>query len=310
MVLSIEAEQLGKKFGSTAALSAATFKFDGVGAVGYLGPNGAGKTTTLKLLTRLLRPTTGHARINGTDVTARPKEALWDVGAVIESPDPYPQQSGREALEMVAEFRGLSSERMHDQIDRYAKLLELPPLERRTGKLSKGQRQRIVLASALISEPQIILLDEPTSGLDPAERVIIRNLLVELKRDRLILMSSHLLPEVTEICDRVIFVNQGMIVAQDTVAGLASRFKETQLDVEFVSPPAADRLAALGTLATKVEAVGPSRYRLSFDGSDDMRTKLLIACQQAGAIRSFGSSTLSLEDAYLKLMRPDAPHGA
>ncbi|MCI4345142.1 MAG: ABC transporter ATP-binding protein [Thermoplasmata archaeon] len=305
MPLSIEAEQLGKKFGSTAALTGATFRFDGVGAIGYLGPNGAGKTTTLKLLTRLLRPTTGHARINGTDVTSRPKAALWDVGAVIESPDPYPQQTGREALEMVGEFRGLSSERLHDQIERYAKLLELPPLERRTGKLSKGQRQRIVLASALISEPAIILLDEPTSGLDPAERVIIRNLLVELKRERLILMSSHLLPEVTEICDRVIFVNEGRIVAQDTVAGLAGRFKETQIDVEFVAAPSADRLASLAGLASKLEAVGPSRYRLTFDGSDEARTKLLVACQQVGAIRSFASSTLSLEDAYLKLMRPD-----
>lgn len=305
--LAIEAEGLGKRFGDFHALTNAAFKYEGSGAIGYLGPNGAGKTTTLKLLTHLLRPSTGHARINGIDVTSQPKEALWGVGAVIESPDPYPQQTGKEALQMVGEFRGLGSEKLQDQITRYAQLLELPPLERRTGKLSKGQRQRIVLASALLSEPSIILLDEPTSGLDPAERVIIRNLLSTLKRDRLILMSSHLLPEVTEVCDRVIFVNQGKIVAQDTVANLSTRFKETQVDVEFLSAPPPEKLALLTPVAQSVEQLNPTRFRITYDGSDETRSRLLMAAQQVAPVRSFSGSTLGLEDAYLKLMRPGNP---
>ena len=303
---SIEAHDLTKRFGDFPALEGASFKYSGPGAIGYLGPNGAGKTTTLKLLTRLLRPSRGRARINDLDVHLRPKEALWDVGAVIESPDPYPQQTGWEALRMVAEFRGLSSERAVDQIQRYAQLLELPPLEQRTGKLSKGQRQRIVLASALLSEPSVLLLDEPTSGLDPAERVVIRKLLSALKHDRLILMSSHLLPEVTDICDRVAFINRGQLVLEDSVEGIAARFKVTQVDVEFLAPVPDDRWPSLGSLARQVTPLGGRRYRIDFDGEDRTRAELLLACTRIGTVLGFSGSTLSLEDAYLKLLAPGA----
>jgi ABC-2 type transport system ATP-binding protein len=300
--ISLEAEGLSKRFGTVSALEDASFRFEGRGVIGYLGPNGAGKTTTLKLFSNLLRPSSGSARVNGLEVRAAPKEALWEVGSLIESPEPYPSQTGGEALAMVAEYRGLSSERAHDQIRRYAELLELPPLDRRSSRLSKGQRQRIVLAAALLSEPKVLLLDEPTSGLDPAERVIVRKLLVALRSDRLVLMSSHLLAEVTETCDRVLFVDKGRILLDDTISGLSERFKVTQADVEFLEPVAPDRWAALGSLVREVVPVGARRYRMSFDGEDRTRAELLRACLGIGAVISFAGSTLSLEDAYLQLV--------
>ncbi|HEV2166180.1 MAG TPA: ABC transporter ATP-binding protein, partial [Thermoplasmata archaeon] len=230
----IEAVGLTKRFNSFTALDNASFSFEGGGAVGYLGPNGAGKTTTLKLFTGFLRPSRGQALLNGLDVSRDPKEALWEVGALVETPEPYPALTGRETLSMIGELRGLSREQIRDRTERYARELELPPLDLKSSKLSKGQKQRIVIAAQLMTEPSVLLLDEPTSGLDPAERVVIRNLLVRLKQERrLILMSSHLLQEVTEICDRVIFINRGKILVQDTVENISERFKVTQLTVEF-----------------------------------------------------------------------------
>ncbi len=309
---SVVAEHLSKRFGGFVAVDRAEFRIEGAGAVGYLGPNGAGKTTTLKLLTRLLRPSDGRALLNGADVAHDPKGALWSVGAVIETPEPYPQQTGREALRMVAEFRGLSRERANDQIARYAELLELPPLDLRSGRLSKGQRQRVVLAGALLAEPSLLLLDEPTSGLDPAERVILRRLFAERKREGLVLMSSHLLAEVSELCDRVLFVNHGRILLDDSVASISARFRSHRVDVEFAAPVPAERWSVLGSLVRGMTPLGGARYRIDFDGTDSARAELLVGCQRIGTLLNFSNSTLSLEDAYLAVVSPGAvaPAGA
>jgi ABC-2 type transport system ATP-binding protein len=302
-VPSLEARHLTKRFNSFPALSDVSFRFDGGGAVGYLGPNGAGKTTTLKLFTAFLRPTEGSALIDGRDVGADPKTALWEVGALVEAPEPYPALTGRETLAMVGEFRGLSREEIRDRTERYARELELPPLDRPTAKLSKGQRQRIVIAAMLLPEPKVLLLDEPTSGLDPAERVVVRNVLIRLKQQqRLILMSSHLLQEVTEICDRVVFIDRGKLLLQDTVENIGNRFRVTSLDVEFARPPDAPALSKVAGVA-RVQPVSATRYRLEFDGTEEARVHILEACQRLAPVTSFGSSTLTLEDAYMRLIQ-------
>ncbi len=307
---SIQAVGLSKSYGAFVALDNATFDYDRPGAVGYLGPNGAGKTTTLKLFTHLLRPTRGQAMINGVDVLDDPKRALWDVGSVIETPEPYAMHSVREALEYVAELRGLPADETRRQIQLYNEKLELPPLDRRTGKLSKGQRQRVVIASALLAEPSVLLLDEPTSGLDPAERVAVRNVLLELKKDRLILMSSHLLNEVTEICDRVIFINGGKILLQDSVAALSERMRARFIDVDFTAPVAPAALAPLSGITSSIQPLSDRRYRLGFDGSDPSRARLLAACQQIAPVLNFATVGSVLEDAYLQLMSGPSPGGS
>ncbi len=304
---SLEARGLTKRFNSLAALDRASFRYEGGGAIGYLGPNGAGKTTTLKLFTGLLRPTEGQALVDGRDVAVEPKEALWDVGAVVETPEPYPALTGRETLAMIGRFRGLSSETIRDRTEVYRKELDLPDLDRRTGRLSKGQKQRVVLAGVLLAEPSVLLLDEPTSGLDPAERVVIRNILRGLKsRDRLILMSSHLLQEVTEICDRLIFVNQGRILLEDTVVAVEERFRVRRLDVEFDRNVPPEALRSYPGV-TGVEPVSPGRLRLGFEGTNEDRANLLKHCLTIAPVLSFSSSALTLEDAYLKLMRTTSP---
>ena len=303
----LEARNQTKQFNSITALDDVSFAYEGGGAIGYLGPNGAGKTTTLKLFAGFLRPTKGQALINGLDAGEDPKAALWEVGALVETPEPYPALTGRETLSMIGEFRGLSRERIRDGTERYARELELPPLDRKSATLSKGQRQRIVIAGLLLTDPMILLLDEPTSGLDPAERVIIRNLLVRLKQERrLILMSSHLLQEVTEICDRAIFINHGKIVLQDTVDNISARFKVTRLDIDFAR--AVDP-ASIGAIpgVRGVHAIGPMRFRVEFDGDEERRSRILEDCQKLAPVTSFSSSSLTLEEAYLKLMQPGPP---
>jgi ABC-2 type transport system ATP-binding protein len=300
---SIEVRGLRKDYAfNRPALIEATFRYEGAGAIGYLGPNGAGKTTTLKLLTHLLLPTAGSALVNGIDVRHDPKHALADVGAVIETPEPYPSQTVAEAVEMAAQFRRGRTDHVGEEIARLNEELELPPLEQRCGRLSKGQRQRVVIAASLVRDPGVIILDEPTNGLDPKERILVRNLLNRLKRDHLILMSSHLMQEVTEICDQVIFINQGRIVLRDTVENVSSRFRTRAVDAVFATPVELARIRALTPLVQGAEFVAERRVRLTFDGSDPTRAAILAELVKLGPVLSYESASLMLEDAYLTLV--------
>jgi ABC-2 type transport system ATP-binding protein len=300
---SIEVDQLTKSYRrARPALDDLTFRYDGAGAVGYLGPNGAGKTTTLKLLVGLLLPTSGRALLNGHEAIRNRKEALWDVGALIETPEPYPTQTVFEALETVGAVRGLSPEGIDAEVDRLHGELELPPLRRRCGTLSKGQRQRVVLAAALLGDPSVLLLDEPTSGLDPAERVLVRGLLRRLKADHLILMCSHQMVDVAEICDDLVFLHGGRILLKDTVEKVSARIRSRQLDVEFLAPVASEALSALGPDVGGVVRLSDRRYRLTFDGSDAARGRILDGCRAIAPVSQFSNAALVLEEAYLDVL--------
>jgi len=304
---SFEVSGLSKSFATgPAVLHDLSFRFDGAGAVGCLGPNGAGKTTLLKLLVGLLHPSQGHAYLNGIDPMADRKRALWDVGALIETPEPYPTMNVHGALDLVGRARGLASDDVDREIDRCHELLDLPPLGHRIGWLSKGQRQRVSLGAALMGDPAVLLLDEPTSGLDPAERVVVRHLLNGLKRDHLVLMSSHQLVEVTEVCDHLIFLHRGKVLLNDRVDRVAGRIRSRQVVVEFTGSVSPEAMAGLRTVATEVVAVSPRRWRISFDGSDEARVQLLRLCQALGPVVQFTSTTLVLEEAYLELIPPAA----
>ena len=300
---SLEVAELTKSFGERrAAVRDLTFRYVGTGAIGYLGPNGAGKTTTLKLLVGLLRPTSGQALLNDFDPWVDRKHALANVGAVIETPEPYPTMTVFEALETVGALRGLAPEEIDAEIDRCHQALQLPSLGARCGGLSKGERQRVVLAAALMGDPSVLLLDEPTSGLDPAERVLVRNLLTRLKRDHLILMSSHLMGDISEVCDQLIFLRRGQVVLRDSVGAVAARITQRQLDVEFAEDVTSPALAALGPVVQKVVGLTARRFRLTFDGTLAGRSEILDGCRRIAPILRFTDATLVLEDAYLDVI--------
>ncbi|HKN05974.1 MAG TPA: ATP-binding cassette domain-containing protein, partial [Thermoplasmata archaeon] len=187
-------------------------------------------------------------------------------------------------------------------IDRCHELLDLPPLGQRIGWLSKGQRQRVALAATLMGDPSVLLLDEPTSGLDPAERVLVRRLLNRLKRDHLVLMSSHQMLEVTEVCDQLIFVDHGRVLLRDRVDKVAARIRSRQVDVEFERPVAPDAMTKLRAVGAEIVAVSERRWRISFDGKDETRVRLLELCQSLGPVVQFANTSLVLEEAYLELI--------
>jgi ABC-2 type transport system ATP-binding protein len=300
---SFEVRGLSKSFRTgPPALRDVSFRYEGAGAIGYLGPNGAGKTTTLKLLVGLLRPSSGHAYLNGIDPTLDRKNALWDVGALIETPEPYPTLNVLEALEAVGRARGLSRDGVDREVDRCHDLLDLPPLGQRIGWLSKGQRQRVALAATLMGDPSVLLLDEPTSGLDPAERVLVRQMLNGLKRDHLILMSSHQMLEVTDVCDRLIFLHRGQVLLEDRIDRVAERIRSRQVDVEFGRTVSADSLSEVRAAAVAAVRLTDRRWRISFDGTDETRAHLLNLCQRIAPVVQFANTSLALEEAYLELI--------
>ncbi len=300
---SLEATDLTKSFGrKRPAVNGLTFQYEGSGAIGYLGPNGAGKTTTLKLLVGLLRPTAGQARVNGIDPSQDRKRALWNVGALIESPEPYPTMTVFQALETVGALRGLSRRDIDSEIDRCHELLELPGLGYRTGRLSKGELQRVVLAAALIGDPPLLILDEPTSGLDPAERVVVRSLLKRLKRDHLILMSSHQMGEVNEVCDQLMFIRRGELVVRDSVEAIMGRITSRQLDIEFERAVSIGQLGSVRALVSSVDTLSDRRVRVTFDGTTATRVRILDASRSIAPVVRFAEATMVLEEAYLDIV--------
>ncbi|MGI0053101.1 MAG: ABC transporter ATP-binding protein [Thermoplasmata archaeon] len=300
---SIELEGVTKWYARGApVLRNVSFREEGPGAVGVLGPNGAGKTTALKLLVGLLRPSRGSVTLNGFDPVRARRCALEDVGAVVESPEPYPSETIFDALERVGRLRGLDEDGIDEEIDRLHLAFHLPPLPSRCGGLSKGERQRVVLAAACFGDPRTLLLDEPTNGMDPAERTEVLAFLGRLKRDHLILISSHLIDDLARICDRLLFLDRGAIRLRTTVEELGARTRADFVDIEFVRPLVSGHVELLGRWARGTVRTGDRTIRLWFDGTEATRAGLLQACGQIGGMVRFAPASSPIEAAYREMM--------
>jgi len=308
---SIEAVNLSKHYGSFQALSNLNLKIEGSKCVGFLGPNGAGKTTTLKIFTDMIRASQGRALINGVDVHLNKKKALASVGALIESPEIYPALTPREALSMIADIRGLSRVDARKKIDDTVAEVKMQEwLDKKVGKFSKGMKQRINIAAALLSDPEVVMLDEPTTGLDPRGQAEVRDIVKDLKKNRLVFMSSHLLNEVQEICDEVAMIDHGKLIVYDTLSNVTTRFSSdgsNSVEIELardIDDQSVNRNIASLANVSSAERLDSRRVRIHFSGGIQNQERLVqdLASLKLGMI-SFRPSASALEDTYLSLIK-------
>ena len=304
-------ENLTKEYGNGAKLKAVdslnlTVKKNSF--VGFLGPNGAGKTTTIKMLTSLLTVTSGKAYLNGIDVVGDPKNALANVGAVVETPEFYPYLSPNETFEYLGKLRGMSGE---DIKRRTKEVLATVKMEKwadtRIGNFSKGMKQRVAIAQALLHEPSTIILDEPTSGLDPRGMVEVREILKELKKmDYTVFMSSHLLNEVQEICSEVALIDHGRLLAYDSVEALVSQIESKLLEVRIAGVVPEKALGKLRLLpgVQELNLLNPNQFTVDFKGDDEEQARLLLDIQALGyRVVQFKESGVALENLYMSLIK-------
>ena len=231
----IQVENLTKQYGPLVAVRDVSFTVSTGEILGFLGPNGAGKTTTMKVLTCFMPPTAGRVTIDGMDVFEKSLEVRRRIGYLPEANPLYPEMNVQEYLTFIAGIRGVAKAKLGDRLDAVATVCGLKEMMRREiGELSKGFRQRVGLAQAMIHEPDILILDEPTSGLDPNQIVEIRNLIRRLGEEKTVILSTHILPEVQATCDRVLIINRGRLVADGTPHELTTQFhgdEQIQLEV-------------------------------------------------------------------------------
>src|SRR6185436_3138560 len=224
----IEVQHLTKRYGRVTAVDDLTFKVERGEILGFLGPNGAGKTTTMRILTGYMPATEGHATVAGFDVFNQPIEAKRRTGYLPETPPLYPEMTVREYLQFVAriKIKGISgSERRQRVEDSMERTRVKDMATRHCGKLSKGYRQRVGLAQAILHNPEVLILDEPTAGLDPKQILETRDLIRGLGGDHTVILSTHILPEVAQTCQRVVIINKGKVVAIDTPENLTHQLK-------------------------------------------------------------------------------------
>jgi ABC-2 type transport system ATP-binding protein len=307
----IEIRGLTKRFGSFTALSALDLRMEGAKCVGFLGPNGAGKTTALKMLTDMIFPTAGECFIDGISVQKNRKQALERCGVLIESPEIYPSLTPYQALEMVADLRDMSARERAIRIPAALEDVKMSDwAHKKVGKFSKGMKQRINIASALVHDPEILMLDEPATGLDPRGMAEVRDIVRGLKKKkRLIFMSSHILPEVTDVCDEVALIDHGRLLFYDTLENVTAKFSggQSAVDAAFLEPvtdEAVGRGLASLTGVPRFERLDGRRLRFHIDGGPAEQTKVLRALVQAGLpVLGFQASSSALEEIYLSQIR-------
>jgi ABC-2 type transport system ATP-binding protein len=234
----IEVSHLVKSYRELRAVQDVSFKVEKGEILGFLGPNGAGKTTTMRMITGVLPPSSGSVKVAGYDVFEQPMEVKKRIGYLPETPPLYTDMTVRAYLRFVAEIKGVRRRQRESEVDKVAAQTNCDKfIQRVIGNLSKGQRQRVGLAQALLADPEVLILDEPTVGLDPAQIIEVRELIKSLAGKHTIVLSTHILPEVVATCQRVLIIAQGKVVADDTLAGL-QKANATALTADGQSGPA------------------------------------------------------------------------
>ncbi|MBB5031945.1 ABC transporter ATP-binding protein [Prosthecobacter vanneervenii] len=304
----IDVQDLTKQYAGRTAVNHISFRVEPGEIVGFLGPNGAGKSTTMRILSGYMPATSGRASVAGFDVFHQSIQVRQNVGYMPENAPLYSDMKVKEYLRFRAELKGLSGLSMRRRIGEVMELTGVTDMRKRLiGNLSKGYRQRVALADALVHKPKLLILDEPTNGLDPVQIRHVRDLLRSLKSKHTVLLSTHILHEVEQSCDRVIMINQGRIRANDTPENLTRQLRSTtllHLELEG-SGPVTEKLAALPGVRKATEEpllVHPwRRYTLRVEPDQDVREALLtLATAQKWRIREMHRQLPTLEDVFVE----------
>lgn len=308
----IEVRNLSKNYGERAAIHALNFSVKKGEVVGFLGPNGAGKSTTMKIITGYMAPSSGEVTVAGFDVFADPLEVKRRIGYLPETPPVYHDMFVNDYLNFVAHLKGVDRSKVKTLVDRALEKTNLGDVRGRLiGNLSKGFKQRVGLAQALVSDPEILILDEPTVGLDPKQVSEIRQLIRQLKGQHTIILSTHILPEVQASCEKVIIINRGLIVAEDSLEGLSRRMSGggqiVTLRVLRHHDAVTRGLANLGGVR-KVTNAG-NFIDVESDGNElTVETIAGFVVQQNAGLVELKTQSLALEDIFIKLTSNEVAH--
>jgi len=319
----IKVEGLTKRYARTLAVDNISFEVEKGQIVGFLGPNGAGKTTTMRVLTCFLPPTSGKANVAGFDVLENPLEVKKRIGYLPETPPLYPEMEVVEYLTFVGKLKGISTGDINRRVDEVMGRCAIGDVrDKLIGKLSKGYRQRVGLAQAIIHNPDVLILDEPTSGLDPKQIIEIRELLKSLSGDHTIILSTHILSEVEHSCERVIIISQGRLVAIDSVANLTNRLRGSEsvaLEVEAAdgrpNPTEVqhrlEQVAGVSRVVMKDSKNGRLAFEVESLQGRHIRADLARSVVNAGwSLNELRALGLSLETIFLQLTGSEQATGS
>ncbi len=303
----IEVNNLTRYYGEKPAISDVTFRVNKGEILGLLGPNAAGKTTTMRILTCFMPPTSGSAKVGGYDIFEQSMDIRRITGYLPENPPLYHEMSVNDYLGFVARLKGVSKKNLSREVDTVVQKTSIGDVRQRLiGKLSKGYKQRVGLAQSLLNNPQIVILDEPTVGLDPKQIIEIRELIKNLAGEHTVILSSHILPEIEQTCERVVIINDGKVVAEDRVDDLARRMRGGERQILKIegSREAVEKAvhSVSGTSAVQIRAGSEQIWDVVVESESDLRRQLAKAVTAAElGLLELRSEQFTLEDVFLKL---------
>ena len=309
----IEVKNLVKKYGNHTAVDHLNFTIEEGHVYGFLGPNGAGKSTTMNIMTGYLGATEGEVLINGHDILKEPEEAKKQIGYLPELPPLYMEMTVHEYLEFVAELKGIAKNKREESINEVEKMVKIWEVENRLIRnLSKGYRQRVGLAQAVLGFPKIIILDEPSVGLDPKQIIEIRELIRQLAKKHTVILSSHILAEVREVCDYILIISKGKLVASDTPENLERNLGDSDLiEIETKASPDEVRriletVDGIRSISTKYLENGITWAQIQEKKNTDIREKVFQAfAQNHQPLLKLNPLQVSLEDVFMELTQSE-----
>ena len=301
----IKIDRVTKMYGQTVAVKNVSFEVEKGEILGFLGPNGAGKTTMMRIITGFFPPTDGDTFVEGHSVLTEPLEVKKRIGYVPENPSMYTDMRVYEYLRFIGAVKGVPRSKVKESVEKTVEQCALEKVtKRRIGELSKGFRQRVALGQALVNDPPVLVLDEPTSGLDPKQIHEIRGLIKSMAGERTIILSTHILPEVSMTCSKVVIINEGQIVAVDSTENIGRNLAQShQIEMVVEGPPdrIVDRLTQIEGIK-RVDNRG-STYIVDFDKEKDLRALIAKKIVENGfGLLEMKSRSMSLEDVFLRLV--------